>query len=163
MHAHYLVKGEAGWDLERARAIVQGTWSAGTGAHIIDVSELRTAAGLIHYLNLHHTKAYQRPPDEWRGMVERASKRYWHLGAVATRELARIELRGEAIAWRNGLNDDEGYLLALGEAEDRAERRAELRSLLDALAAARLDAIGQRQTLTVGGEGRSESVPLQLC
>jgi hypothetical protein len=104
MHGHYLVKGLGGEDVRLIEGLVRETWSAVTGAWVVEVAELVTPGAAIHYLNLHHSKAEQRPPAGWRGMVERPSRGYFRARRLPElREHARYELRAEAVCWLLGL------------------------------------------------------------
>lgn len=142
-HGHYLVKGlPADADVRAVERLVRETWQAtttnlGYGAWVVEVAELRVPGAAIHYLNLHHSKAYQRPPDGWRGTVERASQgatRYWHRPIGEIREIARVELHAEALTWATGLDAGDALFLAEQAALERAAKRLELR---EALAASR--------------------------
>lgn len=64
----------------------------------VEVAELRTPGGAIHYLGLHPGKASQQPPAGWRGIAERASQGYWHRPVGELRAEAREQLRAEAVA-----------------------------------------------------------------
>jgi len=147
MHGHYLVKG-LGLDVDVAElsSVVKDTWlastsNAGYGAWVVDAAELVLPGAAIHYLNLHHTKAYQRPPNGWRGMVERASKGYWHRPIGQIRTIARLELRAEALVWAsNGtLAYAEAFWLVEQDEAHRAAQRVELRAALQALRDLRTD------------------------
>jgi len=136
-HGHYLVKGlPLDVSVVEVERLVRETWQAtttnlGYGAWVVEVAELRIPGAAIHYLNLHHTKAYQRPPDGWRGTVERASQgatRYWSRPIGDLREVARVELHAEALMWAAGLTRDDAMLLATGDAHERADRREFIRS-----------------------------------
>jgi hypothetical protein len=139
-HGHYLVKDlPLDVDVLEVEQIVRDAWQTtttqlGYGAWVVEVAELRVPGAAIHYLNLHQTKAYQRPPDGWRGMVERASvgrSRYWSQPIADLRERARVELHAEALTWATGLDPDDARFLAACDANDRAERRAALRSAIE--------------------------------
>ena len=140
-HGHYLVKGlPLDVDVLSVERLVRETWQAtttnlGYGDWVVEVAELRLPGAAIHYLNLHHTKAYQRPPDGWRGTIERASQgttRYWSQPITELRERARVELHAEALTWATGLDPLDARFLAQCDANDRAERRAALRSAIAA-------------------------------
>lgn len=136
MHGHYLTKGLDD-DVRLIEGLVKQTWhesteNAGYGAWRVEVAKLIVPGAAIHYLNLHHRKAEQQPPDSWRGMLERASQgkhRYWSQPVGDLRELARLELRAEALAWSTSLDPDECKLLIDGDHADRRERRDEARRL----------------------------------
>lgn len=138
-HGHYLVKGlPVDVDVREVETLVRETWEASTtnsgyGAWVVEVAELMVPGAAIHYLNLHHSKAYQRPPDGWRGMVERASRgksSYWHRPVGEIREIARVELHAEALTWATGLDPSDALFLAQQDALERAARRLELRNAI---------------------------------
>ena len=146
MHGHYLVKGLAGFRAGDVAEVVRETWhdstsAAGYGAWVVRVEPLRTPAGAIHYLNLHHRKAAQRPPDEWRGMVERGSRGYWSEPIAQLRERAQDELAVEAWVWSGLSVKDARFVVSdrratkAAEKEESIARKAALRDYL-ALAAA---------------------------
>lgn len=136
MHGHYLVKGLDD-DVRLLEGLVKQTWqesttNAGYGAWRVEVAKLIVPGAAIHYLNLHHRKAEQKPPDSWRGMVERASQgkhRYWTQPVGELRELAQLELRAEALAWSTSLDLEEAKFLINADAAHRREQRDELRRL----------------------------------
>jgi hypothetical protein len=84
MHAHVLCKGLT-TDVRVLRSVVRKAWPHGW----VQVAELRTVGGAIHYLGLHEAKASQLPPESWRGMAERASRGYWHRPVRELRKEAR--------------------------------------------------------------------------
>jgi len=138
-HGHYLVKGlPLDVDVLEVESIVRETWHASTsgsgfGAWVVEVAELMVPGAAIHYLNLHHSKAYQRPPAGWRGMVERASQgqtRYWHRPVAELREMARVELHAEALTWATGLDPGDALFLAKQDALNRAAKRLDLRNAI---------------------------------
>jgi hypothetical protein len=111
MHGHYLVKFRDGApETGEAARLVRETWQAITGAYRIEVAELRTAAGAMSYLALHHQKPQQAPPREWQGMRARPSKHYFTRPLAELRKQARDELAIEAIAWANGITLAEAAL-----------------------------------------------------
>ncbi len=136
MHGHYLVKGLDD-DVRLIEGLVKETWhestgNAGYGAWRVEVAKLLVPGAAIHYLNLHHRKAVQAPPETWRGMVERASQgkhRYWSQPVGDLRELAKLELRAEALAWSTTLDLEEAKWLVNGDAEHWREVRDETRRL----------------------------------
>jgi len=96
IHGHYVVKGLAGVACAEAEEIVRGSWRrslARNGSSFeawrIEVAELRTPVGALHYLSLHHAKAEQLPPEGWRGMAERPSRGYFSRPIAELREEAR--------------------------------------------------------------------------
>jgi hypothetical protein len=136
MHGHYLVKGLDD-DVRLIEGLVRQTWeesttNAGYGAWRVEVAKLVVPGAAIHYLNLHHRKPAQAPPDTWSGMVERASQgqhRYWSQPVGELRTLAELELRAEAIAWASTLSLDEAKWLVNGDADHRREMRDEMQRL----------------------------------
>ncbi len=140
MHGHFLAKG-LDEDVLLIEGLVRETWRASTAndgheAWRVEVAQLIVPGAAIHYLNLHHTKPQQRPPDGWRGMLERASQgehRYWSHPVAELRELARLELKAEALAWVSGLSPDDAHFLVAQDAAARAERRDEARRLSNEL------------------------------
>ncbi len=106
-HIHHLVKGiPAGHELleeilvedERGEPVkttrleqrVSELWRAYTGdAYVVDARELRTPAGAISYLALHHHKKRQAPPAGFTGRRLRPSKGYYEQPIAQLRELAR--------------------------------------------------------------------------
>jgi hypothetical protein len=123
MHGHYLVKG---LDQERVleyEQVVRSSWAEVTGAYRIEVAALVSPGAALGYLGLHHRKASQAPPLEWRGMTERSSKGYWSAPIAALRERARLELAAEALAWRTGMS------LELAALEVAARPAANLRKV----------------------------------
>lgn len=134
MHGHYLVKGLDDEDVRLIEGLTREAWEAATtnrghGAWVVEAAALVVPGAAIHYLNLHHRKASQAPPDGWRGMVERASRGYWSQPVSELRELARLELRAEAIAWSTTLTVEEARWLVDADAAARRERRDEIRRL----------------------------------
>lgn len=141
MHGHYLCKGIDDGDELLVEGLVRQTWKASTEnagywADRVECKRLIVPGAAIHYLNLHHRKAAQAPPDEWRGMLERASQgahRYWSQPVGELRELARIELKAEALAWRTGLDLGDAHLLVSEDRKARQEARQEAKRLRDEL------------------------------
>ncbi len=69
---------------------VSELWHAITGdAFQVDARPLRTPAGAIAYLSLHHHKREQSPPPGFRGRRLRPSKGYYELPIAQLRQLAR--------------------------------------------------------------------------
>lgn len=123
LHVHYAVKGLDGADDAEATELVRSAWgSQNVGAWRVEVARLRTRAGLVHYLALHHAKAEQLPPAAWVGRTERVSRGYW--SAPGLREEARRQLWAEGLAYSTGLTAEDARLLVDGEAGNRAERSA---------------------------------------
>lgn len=144
MHGHYLTKGLDDGDERLIEGLIRETWEASTtaagyGAWVVEVARLVVPGAAIHYLNLHHRKPAQRPSDGWRGMIERASQgehRYWSQPVAELRELARLELKAEAIAWASGLTGEDARWLAEQDAAAKRERREERARLREELRAA---------------------------
>lgn len=126
MHGHYLVKGIHQADVLDAETIVRRCWSATTGAVVVEVAALVSPGAALGYLGLHHRKASQAPPAEWRGMTERSSRGYWSSPIGELRKRARAELAAEAHAWRTGLPLE---VAALEVAARAPARLVEVRSL----------------------------------
>lgn len=146
MHGHYLVKGLEGEDVRLVEHHVRSAWKAATegrghGAWVVEVAELVVPGAAIHYLNLHHRKAEQAPPDEWRGMIERASRGYWTQPIAELRELARLELRAEALHWAGVKTMEEATFLAEQDAAAKAAERQNWRDAREALRQHRLDSL----------------------
>jgi hypothetical protein len=129
MHAHGLLKGLDGAELLNVEALTRERWAAVTGAIVVEVAKLRTPAAGLHYLGLHHAKASQLPPDEWRGMVERASRGYWSAPVAELRKVAQLELRAEALAWATTVDRETALWLVGQDGAAKAERREEVRRL----------------------------------
>jgi hypothetical protein len=128
LHGHYLVKGLPATEAPAIEELVRETWQAITGAWVVEAAELRSPGAALGYLGLHHRKPEQAPPAAWRGMTERASRRYWHRPIADLRALARAELAIEAHAHRTGLPLE---LTALEVAAREPGRLIELRRLGD--------------------------------
>ncbi len=108
MHGHYLVKfRDTHPEPVEAERLVRETWEGLTGAYRIEVEALRTSAGAMAYLSLHHQKPQQAPPREWRGMRSRPSKQYFSEPVWKLRQVAREQLAAEALAWRHGITEAE--------------------------------------------------------
>lgn len=106
-HIHHLVKGIPSDHPLLAEIFVEGPrgdqvkttrleqrvselWRAITGdAYIVEARPLRTPAGAIAYLALHHNKRSQSPPPGFRGRRLRPSKGYYDLPVAELRQLAR--------------------------------------------------------------------------
>ena len=130
LHGHYVVKGLVGADCAEAEEVVRESWRRSLKRHgssfeawRVSVARLRTPAGALHYLSLHHAKAEQLPPDDWRGMVERHSRGYFSQPVGTLREEARAQLWAEALAYSTGLNAEDARLLVDGERAKRAKWR----------------------------------------
>jgi hypothetical protein len=118
MHGHYLVKFRDAEPIPaEAERLVLETWQSLTGAYRIEVEPLRTPAGAMTYLSLHHQKPQQAPPLEWRGMRSRPSKHYFSKPVAKLRDTAREQLTVEAIAWKRGISEHEARLIVRGPAD----------------------------------------------
>jgi hypothetical protein len=100
IHQHMLLKHVAASETASIEGDVRELWRRRTGAHRIEVAELRSAAGAAHYLTHHHSKADQAPSKGWRGRRLRASRGYFELPAVDRREQAREALRDRRVVKR---------------------------------------------------------------
>jgi hypothetical protein len=133
IHVHYVVKlrgCESGsWVFE----LVQDTWRASTGAWRVQVEELRTQVGALHYLWLDQAKVTQLPPKEWRGMVDRASQGYFSEPVGVLRERADRGLWAERLAFSTGLDLGDAEFMVEQTVALAAERREEDRRLRVAL------------------------------
>jgi hypothetical protein len=104
LHGHYLLKFPGRVvDVLQVERLVRETWEHTTGAWIVEVAELISPGAALGYLGLHHRKASQAPPVNWRGMTERSSSAYWSRPIGELRLQARHELAAEALAERSGL------------------------------------------------------------
>jgi hypothetical protein len=132
LHGHYLLKTDA-VDVLELEQVVRDTWERVTGAYIVEVAALVSPGAALGYLGLHHRKPSQAPPAAWRGMTERASLGYWHRPIAELRDLARAELRAEALAWRTGTSVELAALelAAAAPAKLRRVRSRPDRVLLD--------------------------------
>lgn len=119
IHSHSAAKLDTSMTCAELEGLVRDSWSHVTGAWIIGVQELKTPAGALHYLSLHHAKAEQVPPDWWTGRTERASRGYWSSPAATLRARAKAELWAERLAYSTGLTVDDATLLVAGELEVR--------------------------------------------
>jgi hypothetical protein len=123
MHAHLLLKGLEGADVLNVESIARERWRAVTGAFVVEVAELRVPTAALHYLGLHHAKASQLPPAEWRGMAERASRGYWSKSIGELRAEARAQLWAEHLAWSSELTVDDARFLVDQQIAAREEKR----------------------------------------
>ena len=119
MHGHYLVKfRDTQPEPAEAERLVRDTWQSLTGAYRVEVEPLRTPAGAMAYLSLHHQKPQQSPPREWRGMRSRPSKHYFGEPVAKLRDVAREQLAVEAIAWRRRISEPEAWAVFRGQTDD---------------------------------------------
>lgn len=92
-HVHYLVKGlPIDVDADEVAAWTSAEWKKLAGAWRVDARPLRTPAGSIAYLALHHQKAEQGPPVGWSGKRFRPSRGYFDRPIANLRAQARLEL-----------------------------------------------------------------------
>ena len=116
MHGHYLVKfRDATPDEDDTSRLVRETWESVTGAFRVAVERLRTPAGAMAYLSLHHQKPQQTPPRDWRGMRSRPSQGYFLNPVWKLREAAREQLAIEAIAWKHQISVEDASLVFRGQ------------------------------------------------
>ena len=73
VHSHMLFKGIDPSDATELERVVRRVWKERTGAHRIEVAQIRSAAGAMHYVTEHFSKAIQRPPRGWTGRTTRYS------------------------------------------------------------------------------------------
>ena len=130
IHGHYVVKGLSGVDCVEAEELVRESWRGSLKRHgasyeawRVSVAELRTAAGALHYLSLHHAKAEQLPPDGWRGMAERPSRGYFSRPIAELREEARAQLWAESLAHSTGMSGDDARFLVDARRAERTRWR----------------------------------------
>jgi hypothetical protein len=99
VHVHLLLKFLPVDACEQAEQIVRRVWKERTGAHRVEVRELRVAGGATAYLANHHGKRAQGPPVGWSGKRLRPSKGYFGAaGQVGKlRERARALLAEERL------------------------------------------------------------------
>jgi hypothetical protein len=92
-HMHALVKGVDPGVATELEAQVSARWLRYTSeAWKVECRPLRTPAGAIAYLTLHHHKREQAPPPGFRGKRLRPSKGYYSRPIVGLREEARAVL-----------------------------------------------------------------------
>lgn len=120
VHVHVLVKGLPVEACPDAESVVRRVWKARTGAHQVEVRELRTAGGATAYLALHHRKSSQGPPAGWTGKRFRPSRGYFSRPVAELRERAS-QLLAEKRLLRAVAAEVEGELLAAGAAYETDE------------------------------------------
>ena len=130
IHGHYVVKVLARVKCAEAEEIVRESWRRSLARHgssfeawRIEVAELRTPVGALHYLSLHHAKAEQLPPEGWRGMAERPSRGYFSRPIADLREGARAQLWAESLAYASEIDIEDARWLVQQERESRAAWR----------------------------------------
>jgi len=79
---------------------VRRIWQARTGAHRVELAELRSSAGAAHYLTNHHSKRSQLPPAGWTGRRYRPTRGYFALPAPERRLRAKEALLHKNLARR---------------------------------------------------------------
>lgn len=98
LHQHALVKGLDGAAALGLEGDVRDLWHRRTGAHRVELRELRTPAGATAYLLAHHHKSEQAPPKGWNGRRLRASRGYFERPVEHLRAEAREVLREKRTA-----------------------------------------------------------------
>lgn len=111
IHAHNLVKRLTPEDAAQLAPQVSEFWRSRTGAHRVELAELRSAAGAMHYITEHFSKASQRPPRGWSGRRTRYSRGYFSKPNVDRREQAREVLRDRRTERLVGAQLDEHGLI----------------------------------------------------
>jgi len=129
MHEHSAVKLDgsgAPADVREVEGLIRETWQASMPGHPwrVELKELRTFAGLVHYLSMHHGKVPQRPPKEWRGMHHRPSRGYFHRPVPELRSEAKAQLWAEGLAYSSGLDVADARLLVDGQRAEWDELKA---------------------------------------
>lgn len=98
MHEHLLLKGmPEAHDYDYLEDEVRYAWERETGAHVVEVRKLRSAAGATAYLVAHHNKTEQRPPDGWKGKRFRPSREYFGEPISSLRREAQMLLRSRRL------------------------------------------------------------------
>lgn len=98
IHQHLIGKTAAPADVIRdLEPVAAALWERRTGATRFEMRELRTAAGAIGYLGMHHFKREQAPPRGWQGRRLRASKGYYDMPALVLRAEAEEAVRSERV------------------------------------------------------------------
>jgi hypothetical protein len=106
VHAHMLFKGIDPAECAALELVVRRVWKERTGAHRVEVAEIRSAAGAMHYVTEHFAKAIQRPPRGWTGRTTRYSiprrerRGYFVRPLADRREQARELLRDRRVERR---------------------------------------------------------------
>lgn len=94
---HALLKRCEPADAEAIEGAVRRVWEERTGADRVELRELRTPAGAVAYLAIHHHKLEQQPPHAWRGRTLRPSRNYFDQPSPALRERVRGMLADERL------------------------------------------------------------------
>lgn len=98
MHEHLLLKGVPDQhDYDYLEDEVRHAWERETGAWIVELRQLRSAAGATAYLVAHHNKTEQRPPADWSGKRFRPSREYFGEPVPELRREARRMLRNRRL------------------------------------------------------------------
>jgi hypothetical protein len=122
VHVHVLLKELPVDDVDEAEAIVKRVWKARTGAHRVEVRELRKAGGATAYLALHHRKQSQGPPAGWTGKRFRPSRGYFGgVGEVGKLRARAHELIAERRAIAAAEHELEREFLSAGAATESVE------------------------------------------
>jgi hypothetical protein len=102
-HLHHLVKGLPADEVESGRLElrVAELWQRFTGdAFVVECRPLRSPAGAINYLALHHHKREQAPPPGFENVKRfRPSKGYFEAPLPELRETARATMKDERLTW----------------------------------------------------------------
>jgi hypothetical protein len=139
IHGHSAVKLPASVDLRAAEAMIRETWSQSLPGNPwrVELAELRTRRGLLQYLSLHHAKASQLPPPEWRGMHDRATRGYFDVPVRELRAEARARVWSAGLAYRSGITVTDARILVDGQIAEWAMQK-------EAMTAAREVAASER-------------------
>ena len=103
IHQHSLVKLPDDVPVEQAQGLepaIRSTWERLTGAHRVELAELRTPAGAAHYLTHHHAKQVQCPPKGWTGRAYRPTQGYFAAPRAERLAAARAQLLDERLRRR---------------------------------------------------------------
>jgi len=117
MHEHAPVKGIPVPHREWIESVIRETWQETMPGRPwrVELKELHSFAGLVHYLSLHHGKVGQRPPAHWRGMHHRPSRGYFHRPVPELRQEAKAQLWAEGLAYSTGLTVEDARILVDGQ------------------------------------------------
>lgn len=89
LHSHNLLKYVTPEEAAALETEVRDFWERRTGAWRIELAELRSSAGAMHYITEHFSKSRQRPAKGWKGRRTRYSKGYFTRPNEQRREQAR--------------------------------------------------------------------------
>jgi hypothetical protein len=100
-HGHLLLK-RVPDDAELAdlEAELSVRWERATGAHRVELRELRSAAGAIAYMVAHHHKRSQAPPPGFSGKRFRPSKNYFESSIIYLRKQAKAQKHEKVARWK---------------------------------------------------------------